>query len=160
MPALTPAQRAECIEKIRTLPAQLAEAVAGLSAETLTTAYLSGEWTVAQNVHHLADAHVAAIFRVKQILAEERPALLNMDPDRWAAFPDASAADLSASLAVLGGLHARWAMLLESLSEEQWRRVGAHPKRGDLTVDDLVRIYSGHGAAHLDQIARTLAARG
>ena len=160
MPALTAAQRQETIAKIRELPALLDEAVTGLPADALTTAFLPGEWTVAQNVHHLADAHFVAVFRIKQMLAEEHPTLASNDPDIWASFADAADAEIGDSLTIISGLHARWATLLESLEEADWDRTGVHPKRGDVTVADLARIYSGHGAAHLDQIARTLAARG
>jgi len=56
---LTHEQRRDLIAKIRILPAQLRERVAGLSDKQLTTHFLAGEWTVAQNVHHLADSHVS-----------------------------------------------------------------------------------------------------
>jgi hypothetical protein len=157
---LDPAKRRQLISQIRELPARLSAAVAGLSPEALTTPYLAGEWTVAQNVHHVADAHISAISRIKLILTEDHPTLKTYDQDDWANLPDSTTADLRASLLILEGLHARWATLLESLTEEQFQRVGVHPERGDLTIDRLVTIYSGHGAAHLDQIARTLAARG
>ncbi|MCB0116959.1 MAG: DinB family protein, partial [Caldilineaceae bacterium] len=50
--------RQTLIEKISALPAQIAALTTGLSSDELTTAYIPGEWTVAQNVHHLADSHM------------------------------------------------------------------------------------------------------
>lgn len=156
---LDAATRAELIAILRATPEKVTAAVAGLNAEQLTTHFVAGEWTVAQNVHHLADSHLVSYGRVKLILTEERPPILPYDPDRFAATAEAQGADLAPSLAILRGLHQRWADLLESLSEEQWRRVGIHPERGETNLMDILRIYARHGDAHIDQIQRTLAAQ-
>jgi DinB superfamily len=105
---LSPPQRQHLIEKFRALPAQVAQLTAGLTAEQFTTPYLDGEWTVAQNVHHLPDSHMNSYVRCKLIATEDNPPLKPYDQDLWAAFPDAQAADISGSLALLGNLHTRW----------------------------------------------------
>lgn len=157
-PPLTPAERQTLIARIRDLPGQLEALVAGLSAEQLATKYLEGEWCVAQDVHHIADAHLNAVLRMKLILTEDEPPLKPFDQDRWAALADSRTTDLTGSLAIIRGLHSRWAELLASLSDSDFRRIGHHPERGPLTIDDLLRIYSGHGQAHLAQIRKTLPA--
>ena len=70
---LTQEQRRPLIEKIRSLPAQIEGLVSSLDHEQLTTHYIAGEWTVAQNVHHLADSHMNSFIRLKLILSEVRP---------------------------------------------------------------------------------------
>ncbi|MCB0065383.1 MAG: DinB family protein, partial [Caldilineaceae bacterium] len=55
---LTAEERQTQITKFRRLPRQLRTLVERLGDEQLTTRYLPNEWTVAQNVHHLADAHM------------------------------------------------------------------------------------------------------
>jgi hypothetical protein len=152
-------ERAHFIDAIRNLPDQLEALVAGLSVEELTTHYLANEWTVAQNVHHLFDSHANSYIRCKLIATEERPPLKPYDQDAWASFPDAQDSDISGSLALLRNLHARWVRFWESLPDEAWQRVGYHPENGAMSLDDIVRSYAAHGAAHLDQITRTLAAR-
>jgi 3-methyladenine DNA glycosylase AlkD len=156
---LTVEERRDLIEKLRRLPRQLREQVAELSEDELTSRYLEGEWTVAQNVHHLADAHLNAFARMKFALTEERPPIQIYDQDKWAQTPEAASADLEDSLLILEGLHRRWVVLLEALTEEQWQRAGIHPTRGELTVADLLRTYASHGEAHLNQITKTLIAR-
>lgn len=156
---LDAAARAELIAKIRALPDQLAHAVAGLSKAQLTTHFLPGEWSVAQNVHHLADSHMVCFVRIKHMLTEDQPLLLPYDPDLWADTAEANSPEIAPSLELLRGLHRRWADLFESLSEEQWQRVGVRRDRPAVRVVDLLRIYAGHGEAHLDQIRRTLAAQ-
>lgn len=155
----TQVERQECIRRIRDLPTELAALVHNLSPEQLTTAYIKGEWTVAQNVHHLADSHMNSYIRCKLIATEDEPMLKAYDQDRWATFPDAAGADLADSLGLLAALHGRWALFWERLPDEAWSRSGRHPEEGIVTLEDLARRYASHGQAHLDQIARTLAAQ-
>ena len=152
--------RAAWIAKLRALPGQLRTLTEGLSAEQLTAHYMSGEWSVAQNVHHLADAHINAYVRSKLIVAEDRPALKVWDQEAWAEHADSAAADVELSLQLISGLHQRWAIFWESLSDADLARVGIHPVNGEMTAERILSFYSGHGEAHLDQIQRTLAAGG
>ncbi|HYF64057.1 MAG TPA: DinB family protein [Herpetosiphonaceae bacterium] len=155
----TPAERNVLIEKIKRLPAQLELLVGGLSYAELHTRFLPEEWTVAQNVHHLADSHMNCLIRIKLILTEEHPTLRPYDQDAWALTPDYAHTPISESLTLLRGLHSRWAILFEQLSEKQWQRTGFHPENGVVTLDGLLRDYAAHGEGHLDQITRTLAAK-
>jgi hypothetical protein len=156
---LTDEQRREMIATIRDLPAQLEELVKGLSEEQLTTPFDEGEWTIAQNVHHIADSHINSFIRLKLILTEDHPTLKPYDQDAWANLVDANHADIEESLLILRGLHRRWVRILENLSGSDWERTGYHPELDQsLTPDDFLRIYSGHCKGHLDQIRRVLAA--
>lgn len=156
---LTPEQRNIYMTAIRRFPVELDKLLDGLTEAQLTTPYLEGEWTVAQNVHHVADSHMNSYVRLKLILSEERPPLKGYDQDVWATYPDATTADLEATSFLLKGLHARWVSVFERLSDAQWSRVGIHSEIGEVSVDDLVKTYAEHCEAHLDQITRTLAAQ-
>ncbi|MFN8492116.1 MAG: putative metal-dependent hydrolase [Caldilineaceae bacterium] len=156
---LTQSEKNTLIAKIASLPEQLTALVRDLSAEQLTTHYLPNEWSVAQNVHHLADSHINSFIRLKLILTENRPPLKPYEQDAWAVRADADNAAIQSSLALLQGLHRRWVTLFESLQESEWSRTGLHPEIGEVSVEDLLRIYAGHGEAHLDQITRTLNAK-
>jgi hypothetical protein len=156
---LTPERRRELIDTIGALPERLAARVRGLSDEQLTTHFLAHEWTVAQNVHHLGDSHMNSFIRLKLILTEEHPTLRPYDQDEWAKTPEANSPEIEISLRLLAGLHARWVMLFEGLSEAEWARTGYHPENGDMSVEDILQVYAAHGEGHLDQIARTLAAQ-
>ncbi len=146
------------IAKLAMLPDQIEALVADLSAQQLTTHYLPDEWTVAQNVHHLADSHMNSYIRCKLMTTEEHPMLRSYDQDRWADLPDASTADLTASLALLRSLHERWVVFWESLSDEEWQRTGQFTSGNTITLEKQLDLYVWHGEAHIDQITRTLAA--
>lgn len=154
---LTPAERQNRIARLRSLPDQIEALVQPLTPAQRTAVTLPGEWTVAQNVHHLADSHMNAYIRVRLMLTEDRPALKPYDQDEWAKLSDASAADVTNSIALLRGLHARWCALFESLQDDQWSRVGVRPDK-EVTVEHILNTYAKHGEDHIDQIQRTLAA--
>ena len=150
--------RAEAIDAIRKLPAQLREQAGGLSVEQLTTAYNAPEWTIAQNIHHLADTHIVCIRRFKLILTSPRFQFTSYDVNAIAEYPDAKDADIEHSLKLLEGLQARWAILLENLTEEEWGKVGigSSPDSPDMNLEQLALAYAQHGINHLQQIQDVL----
>lgn len=151
-------QRDQWIAQIEQLPAQLTELVRPLSPSQLTTQFLANEWSVAQNIHHLADSHMNSYIRCKLIASEENPTLKPYDQDLWAAFGDAQQADVEISLQLLRSLHARWVQFWRELPEDAWQRIGFHPENGPISLISLVETYANHGLGHIDQIQRTLAA--
>jgi hypothetical protein len=156
---LSVSERKQLIEKIRRLPSQIEQLVAGLTPTQLTTHYLPHEWSVAQNVHHLFDSHTNSYIRCKLIATEENPPLKPYDQDAWAQFPDAATAELADSLALLQHLHARWVIFWENIPEAAWSRQGIHPENGPMTLERILQAYAAHGEGHIDQIQRTLAAQ-
>ena len=110
-------------------------------------------------MHHLADSHMNAFIRVKLGLTEDHPTIRPYNQEDWARTAEARDIPIESSLALLKGLHQRWCVLWESLSDADWSRTVMHPEVGEITVEDFLRTYSDHGAAHIDQIERTLAAK-
>ena len=155
---LTASERQTRIQALRDFPDQLQALVEGLTDEQLHTHFLPHEWTVAQNVHHVADSHLNAFLRTKLLLTQDHPTVIAYDQDVWATLPDV-ALPISVSITLLRGLHARFVAIFESLNDEQFARTGVHPANGEITVESLLITYSDHGLAHLDQITRTLAAQ-
>ena len=147
------------IEQLRTLPAALITLVSDLSSDTLTTAYIPGEWTVAQNVHHLADAQMNFFIRFKNIVLADTPTLMPYEQNDWAESPEAVHPDVSGALAIVVHVHHRWQRLARDMSDEQWSRTANHPETGTLVADDLFAYAVDHVQVHIDQIKQTLAAR-
>jgi hypothetical protein len=152
-------ERQSMIATIRQFPARFEVLVKDLSEDDLHTTYLQGEWTVAQNVHHVADSHMNAFIRVKLGLTEDHPTIKVYNQDAWAQTGEAGNLPIESSLMLLKGLHERWCALWESLRDEQWSRPVMHPEAGEITVEHFLRDYAAHGEAHINQISRTLAAK-
>ena len=148
---LTTDQRNALIAKLRDCTRVVRSAVADLDDEQLDTTYRDGGWTVRQVVHHIADSHANAYLRFKWVIAEDFPTIKTYDQDVWAGMPD-SKLPLDCSLVLLDGLHERWSSFLSQLPESAWSRRVMHPESGNLSLDDLLEIYGGHGAHHAGQI--------
>lgn len=147
------------IARIAACPPVLRKAVEGLSDSQLDTPYRDGGWTVRQVVHHVADSHANAYLRFRWIVAEDHPTIKTYDQDVWATFPDVKL-PVEPSLKIIEGLHERWVAFLSSLPEAAWLRTANHPERGEITMDDLLDIYSEHGANHAGQITGLRAQKG
>lgn len=148
----SPATRADLICVINDLPENLAAAVAGLDDKQMDTPYRPGGWTVRQTVHHLADSHVNSFCRFKLALTEdESPTIRPYYEDRWAELADCGVpADLS--LKIIEGVHARWAALLESMSDAQFASSFVHPETGEWTLERALRLYAWHSRHHTAHI--------
>ena len=150
---LTAEERSEKFEIIAALPEKLRTAVMGLNNAQLDTPYRDGGWTVRQVVHHIADSHLNAYVRMRLALTEDAPQVKPYDEAKWAELPDARTAPINISLALLDGLHARWAMLLKSLDEKDFARMFTHPEHQDpLNLDWLVAVYAWHCLHHVAHI--------
>jgi hypothetical protein len=148
---------AERIAIIRDFPQQLEQLTARLTSKQLTTAYNAPEWTIAQNIHHVADSHANAFIRTKLALVENHPTVIGYDQDKWANLSDANSPDVAMSLAIINGLHVRWVTLLESLSESDWSRTYYHNSyQKDYSLDDVLTTYADHCTAHLQQIREVM----
>ena len=140
------------IATIAALPENMRSAVYGLSAQQLDTPYREGGWTVRQLVHHVADSHMNAYIRFRLALTEDWPTIKTYDERIWAELPDARTAPVDISLDLLDALHRRWALLLRSLTEEQWQRGYTHPEHGRQSIADATQMYDWHSQHHVAHI--------
>jgi hypothetical protein len=141
----------DAIATLAELPGQLRNAVEELSFEQLNTAYRVDGWTPRQIVHHVADSHMNAFIRVRLALTEDWPTIKPYDQAAWAELHDALA-PVEWSLELIESLHARWVMLLQSLTEAQWKRGFVHPESGRTTVEQATLQYAWHSRHHLAHI--------
>ena len=148
------------IEKIRQLPKLLRDSVKGLDQEQLNTPYGEGKWTILQLVHHLADSHMNGFVRMKLILTEDKPTFKTYEQDAWARTREAQHYPLLSSLHIIEGLHERWCNLLESVSEDAWQRAAIHPESGEVTLEQMLRLYAEHGELHIRRIVELREAKG
>ena len=158
--SVTPAERAEAIAVLAEFPQQLRNAVSGLSHKQLETPYREGGWTLAQVVHHLGDSHPTALFRYKLALTLDWPTRIVYPEAAFAQLHDSLAAPIECSLEIVEATHARWVMLLQSMTGEQWQRGFIHPERGPMTLEANLMRYSWHSRHHLAHITHLRAAHG
>jgi uncharacterized damage-inducible protein DinB len=150
---VTPELRSEFIRTIADLPKVIAEAIVGLSDEQLDTEYRPEGWTVRQTVHHVADSHLNSYCRFKLAVTEEKPTIRPYYEDRWAELAD-SKLPVDVSLKLIETVHARWVALLESFTEEDFKRELVHPESGVWTVEKFLGLYDWHSKHHTAHITK------
>lgn len=149
------ADRSENVRTIAGLPEKLAVAITGLSDEQLNQPYRAGGWTLRQTVHHLADSHINSLCRFKLALTEdESPTIRPYFEERWAELADSSM-PISPSLAIIDGVHRRWVVLLESMTDALFQREFIHPESGRWTLERSLGLYAWHSLHHLAHITQT-----
>lgn len=150
---ITPELRGEFIQTIADLPRNLAESVADLNDAQLDTPYRPEGWTVRQTVHHVADSHINAYTRFKFALTENVPPVRGYLEADWAELPD-SKMPVAVSLQIIEGLHARWANLLNAMTEEDFQRKLLHSESGEWTLDKMLALYAWHSRHHTAHITK------
>ncbi len=124
----------------------------GLTGEQLDTPYRPGGWTVRQTVHHVADSHMNSAIRMRLALTEPEPVIRPYEQKLWAELFDARSAPVEPSLDLIQGLHARWVLLLKSMSAEDFARSFRHPEIGLVRLDKNLALYAWHGKHHTAHI--------
>jgi uncharacterized damage-inducible protein DinB len=151
--------RAAQIQTLRLLPERLRAAVAGLNDAQLDTPYRDGGWTVRQVVHHVADSHANGYIRFKLALTEDWPVIKAYDEAAWAKLAD-SKLPVSGSLGFIDALHQRWVALLESLTDEDFRKGYVNPENVRQNLATALAVYEWHGRHHTAHITSQRARMG
>ena len=139
---------------LRETLAVLPQAIAGLSAPQLRQPELPGKWSIGQILQHLADSEVVWAWRMRVILAQDRPPITGYDQDLWADRLHYADADPAESLDAFAILRRDNLRLLERATPDDLQRVGVHSERGEESAGYLRGLYAGHDLLHLNQIAR------
>lgn len=148
----TPESRTRHIEGIAALPAQMRQAVRGLSEKQLSTPYREGGWTVRQVVHHVPDSQLNAYIRFKLALTEDVPTIKPYDENAWAKLADSELTPVEVSLNLLESVHARWVVLLKNMQPKDFERQFKHPESGLHPLDRFLALYDWHGRHHVAHI--------
>ena len=144
----------EPIDVLRQTPDAAKRATAGLTADQLRRPELPGKWSIAHVLRHLADSEVVWGWRMRLILAQDRPPITGYDQDLWADRLHYADADVTDSLDALRVLRRDNLKLIERATPDDMKRVGVHSERGEESAGYLMRLFAGHDLLHLNQIER------
>jgi hypothetical protein len=145
------------ISDISTFPTRLTDEVNQLTDEQLDTQYRPEGWTIRQVVHHCADSHMNSLTRLKLALTEEQPTIRPYFEERWAELADTIHMPIEPSLKMIAGIHSRWTVLLNNLTDEQFSRILIHPQHGiTVKIDENTGYYAWHCNHHLAHITETI----
>jgi DinB superfamily len=139
---------------LQEMPSALRQAVSGLSDSEMVKPEANGKWSVREVVQHLADSELVCGYRLRMVLAEDRPPLIGYDQDLWAQrlrYDESNVVDALDDFGVLRRSNLR---LLGGVSADDLMRVGVHAERGEESVEHMIRLYAGHDLLHLRQLDR------
>lgn len=148
----------EPIDVLRKTPEVLRHTVEQLDARAIRIPEEAGKWSINEALQHLADSELVFGWRIRLVLAQDRPAITGYDQDRWAQrlrYADGDPADAVDRFCVLRRSNVP---LLERASPEDFKRVGVHAERGEETLAHILKLYAGHDLLHIRQIERIRAA--
>jgi hypothetical protein len=155
---MTPAERRDLIARYAAGPDLLVAALAEVPEEALQWRPGPGKWSVHEVIVHCADSETNAHGRIRTLVAEKDPVIQGYDQDAWARKFDYHARSLGAALVTIEAVRANTVPILESLSDEEWGKMGTHTESGPYGAEDWLRSYGTHLEVHAAQIRRNIEA--
>src|SRR5215831_6952283 len=83
---------------------QLRQAVAGMSREQVLARPIPGKWSTLEVVCHLCDMDLVYADRIKRIIAEDRPLVINADEQLYASSLAYQERDVDEEITLLAGI--------------------------------------------------------
>lgn len=124
--------------------------VGARNASDLARTYRPESWNVRQLAHHVAEAHLHGLSRLKAGLTQDNYVIVPFDQNAALTLPDA-ALPVSAALELLEALNLRWVALLRGVSSAEFARQIVHPQEGPQDLWQLINKHDWHLKHHLAQ---------
>lgn len=144
--------RPTLVERYRDGSRAVDAALADTTDDELDRAPVDGGWTARQVAHHLADSEAMAYTRLRRLVADPDPVVIQgYDEPRWAERLHYDR-PIGEAVAVVHAVRAASLALLQSLTEDEWARTGTHSDSGEYSVERWLEIYAEHPHQHAAQI--------
>jgi hypothetical protein len=136
-------------------PKEIAAAVSGLPEKVLRYKPSPEKWCVLEVLGHLADVEIIYGYRLRQMLADNKPVISPLNADAWArnlGYMEALPAELVAFYGIARHHNLR---MLRRAKAADFAKSAYHPElQREVTVAEVVERMGGHGADHLQQIEK------
>ncbi len=137
---------------IEATPRNLEGLIGKLPRSTLDFRPEPGQWSIREQVAHLADAEIIMTARLRWAAAQPGQMVMGFDQDQWAETNKYRSLDIGLSLATFAAIR-RWTLaLLYDLSPAENAGWIEHEERGEESVSQLIRMMAGHDINHLQQV--------
>jgi uncharacterized damage-inducible protein DinB len=151
--------RAVAFEALEAGPRKLLGLTKKLDDAALRRKPAPDKWSAMEVACHLRDIERLWADRLVKAAFSEKPAFYMLEVDSLATQNSYNTQDLASCLKEFARLREDNLRLLRSLPATQWKRVGLHPKRGEITIERIVEIMIEHDRGHHDQAARAAGAQ-
>jgi hypothetical protein len=158
---LSRTDRAALIDRYASGPALFKATIAKVPKDAFQWRPAPGKWSAHEVIVHCADSETNAHARIRYLVAEERPPVIQgYDQARWAHVLDYHSLPWEPALATVEAVRANTTALLKRMTDEQWARVGSHTESGTYGALDWLTTYAEHLEIHARQLERNIAAWG
>lgn len=124
------------------------EVMSGMFGD-FTRRAIRDKWSAQENLAHLGRYHEIFLERVNRILSEDKPVFAQYkaeeDPD-WKIWRQCPYRDLIDRMA---RLREQVVVKLRSISDQDFQRVGVHPKFGEMELSQWLEFFLMHEEHHL-----------
>jgi uncharacterized damage-inducible protein DinB len=140
------------IALLKTGPAKIARAVAGLRRSQLRKRPATGKWSIIEILGHLVDTEFTYGYRNRLSLGESGSQILGYDQAVWVREFNYRRSDPKPHLEQMRVMREATLDLVTRMPRKSWKRYGMHSERGRQTVQRNLELIAGHDLNHLDQI--------
>lgn len=152
---MTEAEFKKHIDAAEKSPKEIAAAVSGLPDKVLRYKPSPDKWCVLEILAHLADMEIVLGYRLRQMLADNKPVIAPLDQDAWArnlGYMESAPAELVAFYGITRHHNLR---LLKRATKADYGKSAYHPEyQREMTVAEIAERIGMHGANHLGQIEK------
>lgn len=147
------------LEALRATPGIVRSLVSIATPEQLLWKPTPERWSICEILNHLTDVEKLNVgLRVRRMLDESSPSFDDYDPAvryREGAYGNDDGVRALASFCETRTSSLEW---LDSSTPEDWERRGLHPEVGEVSIRQVLSLWSFHDLSHIRQIAEILKA--
>ena len=144
------------LERIRSVPAALRQALAAVRPGAHDRPPRPGEWSVRETLVHLRNSVLMVHgLRIRRLLYETDPVFADYDEATFRREDMERQEPMDDLVGMIVREHEQIVGLLEGLPDDRWARQGRHPELGPMSVEFLARRAAEHAQEHTQQIAET-----
>jgi hypothetical protein len=151
---MNPEERQQLIGQYKAGFDEVSRCLADFPQNLLTAHPISGKWSAAEIIHHLADSETISGHRLRRLLVEDRPVIQGYDQDQFAEQLRYNEREVAPALEAFRAARATTAQLIDMMTEADWHREGTHSESGSYSAEDWLKIYAAHAHNHAAQIGR------
>lgn len=151
-------KRKELIEQYKAGHKLIIKCLESVPAEAYDYKPGPSRWSIHETIAHITDSDINSFIRFRKAIAEPGDWVSVYDEDKWVEELNPKEIDIEVSLELFKANRIYTALLLESIDDSCWSNSIMHPDNGEMTLEDILAVYSGHVLTHTRQINKTLEA--
>ena len=141
------------VDELRNARSDLLASVQDVSPDDLRRRPSEGEWSIIELLAHLPDVDRYYLSQAQKLRDAPGHTFVYFDEEAWAAENadaiDREPRDVKLAMAAAHDEVVRWA---RSLTPDELDRAGGHPRRGSISVREMLERIANHDRRHTEQV--------